>query len=81
MGCLPQPQHWADRVWYIDWLTITGQHDSVVADVQRLRNHPLVPAEITIYGFIYDVQSGRLLEVPEAAAVGVPTQLAWARAA
>ena len=66
---------------YIDWLTISGQHDSVVADVRRLRNHPLVPAEIPIYGLIFDVRSGKLLEVPEAVAVGAPMQQAWSRAA
>jgi carbonic anhydrase len=66
---------------YIDWLTITGQHESVVADVRQLRNHPLVPVEIPIYGLIYDVQSGKLLEVPEAMAIGVPMQQAWSRAA
>jgi carbonic anhydrase len=66
---------------YIDWLRISGQHDSVVADVRRLRNHPLVPAEIPIYGMIYDVHSGRLLEVAEAVAIGAPMQQAWSRAA
>jgi carbonic anhydrase len=45
---------------YIDWLTISDQHDSVVADVRRLRNHPLVPGEIPIYGMIYDVRSGQV---------------------
>ncbi len=66
---------------FIDWLAITGQHDSVVADVRRLRNHPLVPVEISIYGLIYDVASGKLLEVPEAMAIGVPMQQAWSSAA
>jgi len=66
---------------YIDWLPISSQHDSVVADVRRLRNHPLVPAEIPIYGMIYDVHSGRLLEVAEAVAIGAPMQQAWSRAA
>jgi carbonic anhydrase len=66
---------------YVDWLTISEQHDSVVADVRRLRNHPLVPAELPIYGLIYDVRSGKLLEVPAAVAVGAPMQQAWARAA
>jgi carbonic anhydrase len=66
---------------FIDWLTITDQHDSVVADVRRLRNHPLVPAEIPIYGLIYDVRSGKLVEVPEAVAFGAPMQQAWSRAA
>jgi carbonic anhydrase len=66
---------------YIEWLPISGQHDSVVADVRRLRSHPLVPAEIPIYGMIYDVHSGRLLEVAEAVAIGAPMQQAWSRAA
>ena len=32
----------------------------------RIRNHPLVPGWIPIYGYVYDVRSGRLLEVAEA---------------
>jgi carbonic anhydrase len=28
---------------FIDWLTIRNQEQSVVADVKRVRNHPLVP--------------------------------------
>ena len=54
----------------IDWLTIASQAGSVVEDVLRIRNHPLVPARIAIYGFVYDVHSGRLVEVPEAMAAG-----------
>ena len=55
---------------YVDWLTIADQTGSVVDDVRRIRNHPLVPAGIPIHGFVYDVRSGRLVEVPEAAEVG-----------
>ena len=55
---------------YIDWLTIADQTDSVVADVRRVRSHPLVPSRIPIYGYLYDVRSGRLIEVPQAAAAG-----------
>ena len=55
---------------YIDWLTIGHQTGSVVDDVRRIRNHPLVPARIPIYGFLYDVHTGRLIEVPEATQVG-----------
>jgi len=55
---------------YIDWLTIKDQAQSVVADVQRVRSHPLVPKSIPIYGYIYDVKSGKLIEVPEATKVG-----------
>lgn len=57
---------------FIDWLTIKDQAQSVTTDVERIRQHPLVPAEITIYGYIYDVKTGRLIEVPEATAAGKP---------
>jgi carbonic anhydrase len=50
----------------IDFLTIEDQAQSVRDDVARIRNHPLVPKSIPIYGYVYDVKSGRLVEVPEA---------------
>jgi carbonic anhydrase len=50
---------------FIEWLTIRDQQQSVRDDVQRIRDHPLVPKNIAIYGYIYDVKSGRLFEVPE----------------
>ena len=55
---------------YIDWLTIHDQTGSVVDDVRRIRSHPLVPKNIPIYGYIYDVKTGRLIEVPEATQAG-----------
>ena len=55
---------------YINWLTISDQSGSVVDDVRRIRNHPLVPSRIPIYGYLYDVRTGRLIEVQEATAVG-----------
>src|ERR1700730_15346230 len=51
---------------YIEWLTIGDQEQSVRDDVQRIREHPLVPKNIAIFGYIYDVKSGRLIEVPGA---------------
>jgi len=51
---------------FIEWLTIRDQEQSVRDDVQRIREHPLVPKKIAIYGYVYDVKSGKLLEVPEA---------------
>ena len=51
-------------------LTIADIARSVVEDVARIRNHPLVNNSIPIYGYIYDVKSGRLIEVPEASAAG-----------
>ena len=55
---------------YIDWLTISDNARSVAEDVARIRNHPLVPSSIPVYGYLYDVKSGRLVEVPEATAAG-----------
>jgi carbonic anhydrase len=54
----------------IKWLTIADQTASVVEDVSRIRNHPLVPASIPIYGYVYDVRTGQLVEVPEATTAG-----------
>jgi carbonic anhydrase len=51
---------------FIEWLTIRDQEQSVRDDVQRIREHPLVSKKIAIYGYVYDVKSGRLLEVREA---------------
>ena len=55
---------------FISWLTIKDLAGSVVEDVERIRNHPLVPANIPVYGYIYDVKSGQLIEVPAATAAG-----------
>jgi carbonic anhydrase len=55
---------------YVDWLTISDNATSVVEDVTRIRNHPLVPVAIPIYGYIYDVRTGRLVEVPQATVAG-----------
>jgi carbonic anhydrase len=55
---------------YIQWLTISDNARSVVEDVTRIRNHPLVPSSIALYGYIYDVATGRLIEVPDATKAG-----------
>ena len=55
---------------YINFLTIGDLAESVVEDVRRIRAHPLVPGTIPLYGYIYDVRSGQLIEVPEATQAG-----------
>ena len=55
---------------YVDWLTISDNAQSVAEDVTRIRSHPLVPSTIPIYGYLYDVSTGRLVEVPEATKAG-----------
>ncbi|MBV9823693.1 MAG: carbonic anhydrase [Actinobacteria bacterium] len=55
---------------YVKWPTITDRVQSVVDDVTRIRNHPLVSPNIPIYGFLYEVKTGRLTEVPDATIAG-----------
>ena len=79
--------HWVDSAEgpgsqagdYVEWLTFRDLQKSVVTDVTRIRTHPLVPKTIPVYGYIYDVGSGKLIEVPEATTAGEPQ--AQARAA
>jgi len=54
----------------IDWLTISDLQSSVVEDVEKIRNSPLVPDGIPIYGYIYDVATGKLNEVSAATEAG-----------
>jgi carbonic anhydrase len=55
---------------FIEWLTIPDQKQAVVDDVLRIRTHPLVPSSIPIYGYIYDVKSGQLIDVEAATKTG-----------
>jgi carbonic anhydrase len=55
---------------FINWLTFKDAAESVVEDVRRIRRHPLVPPEIPIHGLVYDVKTGRLIDVPQAAEDG-----------
>ena len=55
---------------YINFLTIADQKGSVVEDVSRVRHHPLVPKTIPIHGYLYDVKSGKLVEVAAATEAG-----------
>jgi carbonic anhydrase len=60
----------SNEAQYIDWLAISDPQEAVADDVARIRAHPLVPARIPIYGYLYDVKTGRLVEVPGATAAG-----------
>ncbi len=48
---------------YINWLTIKDRVQSVKDDVKRLRDHPLTPKDVSVSGFIYDIETGLLNEV------------------
>lgn len=48
---------------HIAFLPFTDLEQSVRDDIAFLRSSPLIPAQIEIVGFIYDVKSGKLLPV------------------
>ncbi len=58
---------------HIDFQPISDLAQSVVEDVEKIRNNPLVPKYIPIYGYIYDVKTGKLIEVPDATQAGRPS--------
>ena len=57
---------------FIKWQPIPDQESSVVRDVRRVREHPLVLVDIPIFGFVYDDRTGKLNEVAAASAAGRP---------
>ncbi|HMF65610.1 MAG TPA: carbonic anhydrase, partial [Edaphobacter sp.] len=58
---------------FIDWLTIPDQKQAVIDDVLRIRQHPLIPPSIPIYGYVYDVKTGKLVKVDGASEAGAAT--------
>jgi carbonic anhydrase len=45
------------------WLTfgvVEDQRQALLADVTKVRSHPLVPQTVAVGGFLYDVDTGRL---------------------
>jgi len=57
---------------FIDFLPFKDLNQSVVDDVAKIRAHPLILPSIPIFGFVYDVKTGLLIEVPEASSQGRP---------
>ena len=41
---------------------VTDQARALAEDVHKVRSHPLVPAEVQVGGFVYDVDTGRLTQ-------------------
>lgn len=60
----------SDEAKFLSFLTISNLANSVTEDVKRIKNHPLVAKNIPVYGYIYDVKTGSLIEVPEATEAG-----------
>lgn len=55
---------------YVKWLSVAEPEAAVAEDVARIRQHPLVPKSIPIYGYIYDVKTGALREIAAATTAG-----------
>jgi hypothetical protein len=51
------------RQKYVDWLTIAQGGRGVLERIHASEAHPLVPSTNPVYGYIYDVAAGRLIEV------------------
>ena len=66
----PKHGHGCSHGHFIKWHTFSDNEESVRQDVRRIREHPLVAPHIPIHGFIYDVKSGRLIEVQGASLAG-----------
>lgn len=49
----------------VNWPTFKDTAEAVAGDVRRIREDPIVPKNIPIYGMVYDVKTGRLIDVPE----------------
>ena len=47
----------------IDFLTFTDLEQSIRDDVATIRSSALIPDDIPVSGFIYDVKTGKLLPV------------------
>ena len=54
----------------IDWSSLHDECHGLVEDVDRIRNHPLVPQDVSIYGYIYQTDTGRLVRVQQATRLG-----------
>lgn len=66
----PKHGHGSAHGHFIKWHAFEDNEASVVQDVRRIREHPLVAGRIPIYGYIYDVKTGRLAEVKAATEAG-----------
>ena len=48
------------------WYTFSNLKESISEDLEKIKNHPLIPKNINIYGFIYDVKTAKLLPIEPA---------------
>ncbi|WP_251880165.1 beta-class carbonic anhydrase [Grimontia kaedaensis] len=55
---------------FVNWLTFSDLEASVVEDVKRIKSSSLVSKDIPVYGYVFDCETGRLIEVEEATKAG-----------
>ena len=48
------------------WYTFSNLKESILEDLEKIKNHPLIPKNINIYGFIYDAKTGKLQPIEPA---------------
>ena len=49
----------------IDWYTFSSLKQSMAEDLKTIKNHNLIPSNIKIHGFIYEVSSGKLIKIKD----------------
>ncbi len=47
----------------VDFLPLSDLDESLRQDVETIRSSPLLPSDIPVHGFVYDVRTGRLRNV------------------
>ena len=56
-----------DAVGFDSFYTFQNVEENVRSQLQKLRAHPSIPKNVAIRGFVYDVTTGRLREIKDAA--------------
>lgn len=57
---------------HVAFLAFDDLEQSVINDVVRLRRSPIISNKVTIFGYIYDVDTGELIKVKRACEIGKP---------
>jgi carbonic anhydrase len=55
-------RHGIDTEW-MDFATIDDPVETLLKDLRRIRSFPMLPKSLAVKGLMYDVDTGRLLEV------------------
>jgi carbonic anhydrase len=49
----------------INWYTFSSLKQSMAEDLEIIKNHNLIPSNIKIHGFIYEVSLGKLIKIED----------------